>query len=126
MVLDTSIADSKIKIRDELKKLEKDKSFKRTELPADKVENNSSKNPFLDVSVRELVDDFVLTWHKILFELLDVKKYEDLKYGEWWDTVIEIFNILKEVFWVDDRLFHIGVGFVILSFFVFFICVTHK
>jgi len=123
MVLDTSIADSKIKIRDELKKLEKDKSFKRTELPADKVENNSSKNPFLDVSVRELVDDFVLTWHKILFELLDVKKYEDLKYGEWWDTVIEIFNILKEVFWVDDRLFHIGVGFVILSFFVFFICV---
>ena len=59
MVLDTSIADSKIKIRDELKKLEKDKSFKRTELPADKVENNSSKNPFLDVSVRELVDDFL-------------------------------------------------------------------
>ena len=90
MVLDTSIADSKIKLRDELNKLEKEKSFKPTELPADKIENDSSKNPFLDVSVRELVDDFVLTWNKILLELLDFKKYEDLKYGEWWDKVIEL------------------------------------
>ena len=44
------------------------------------------------------MDDFVLTWHKILLELLDFKKYEDLKYGEWWDKVIELFNILKEIF----------------------------
>ena len=80
----------------------------------------------MDVSVRELIDEFVLTWHKIIMDLLDFKRYDKLNKKEWWDTLIELFYILREVFWVDDRIFHIGVGFIVISFFVFFICVTHK
>ena len=100
-------------------------AFKPTKLPKDE-EEKPVKNPFLDVSVRELVDEFVLTWHKILIELMDMKKYDVLKTGEWWDKLYALFFILKDVFWIDDRLFHIGIGFVVMSFFVFFICVTYK
>jgi nitrate reductase gamma subunit len=47
--------------------------------------------------------------------------YEDT---EWWDKAKALFFLLKEIFWVDDRLFYVGVGLVIASFFVFFILVT--
>jgi|TARA_B100001996_G_scaffold204805_1_gene156888 hypothetical protein len=125
-LLDTSVEDSKIRMRKELEEIKRQKKFKSTDLPEDFIDEKESENPFLDISVRQLIDEFVLTWNKIILELLDFKRYDDLKYGEWWDKLIELFKILKEVFWVDNRLFHIGVGFIIISFFVFFICVTNK
>ena len=117
--------DKNIIVENEIKKLDDQMAFKPTTLPKDEDEK-PIKNPFLDISVRELVDEFVLTWNKILIELMDMKKYDVLKTGEWWDKLYALFFILKEVFWVDDRLFHIGVGFVVMSFFVFFVCVTYK
>ena len=124
--LSTFKEDQKLRVEEEARKVEREKEFEETELPEDYIEKNIKKDPFLDVSVRELIDEFVLTWHKIIMDLLDFKRYDKLNKKEWWDTLIELFYILREVFWVDDRIFHIGVGFIVISFFVFFICVTNK
>lgn len=130
MVLSSVLEDAKLRLRKEYESIQRSKAFKETKLPNGEMadEANRSKqlrNPFLDTSVRELLDTFVLTWHKIIFELLDVKKYDMLyEDTEWWDKVRTLFFLLKDIFWIDDRLFYIGVGFIIISFFVFFLLVT--
>jgi predicted nucleotidyltransferase len=130
MVLSSGLEDAKLRLKKEYETIQQAKAFKETKLPDGAVEDEKNRlkglrNPFLDTSVRELVDVFVLTWHKIIFELLDVEKYNVLyEDTEWWDKAKALFFLLKEIFWVDDRLFYVGVGLVIASFFVFFILVT--
>lgn len=131
MDLNTSYQDKLIDIDNELKTFNKFKQFSDTNKNYysnfdDKTKDDfsSNTNPFLDKSVRNLLDEFVLTWHKIFLELLDIPKYDTIRRDEWWNFIQDLFLFLKKIFWIDDRLFHIGVGFVIISFFVFFIFVT--
>lgn len=132
MVLSSGLEDAKLRLRKEYDKIQKSKAFVETKLPDGAKEDERNlqdqlRNPFLDKSVRDLMDAFVLTWHKIIFEVLDVKKYDVLyEDTEYWDKAIQLFFILREIFWVNDRLFYIGIGFIIASFFVFFILVTEK
>lgn len=132
MVLSSGLEDAKLRLRKEYDKIQKSKAFVETKLPDGAKEDEKNlqdqlRNPFLDKSVRDLMDAFVLTWHKIIFEVLDVKKYDVLyEDTEYWDKAIQLFFILREIFWVNDRLFYIGIGFIIASFFVFFILVTEK
>ena len=132
MVLSSGLEDAKLRLRKEYDKIQKSKAFVETKLPDGAKEDETNlrdqlRNPFLDKSVRDLMDAFVLTWHKIIFEVLDVKKYDVLyEDTEYWDKAIQLFFILREIFWVNDRLFYIGIGFIIASFFVFFILVTEK
>lgn len=125
MDLNTSYQDKVLTIEKEFEEIEKQKKFIETKLP-ENIDTHvvDSKNPFLDTSVRSLIDDFVLTWHKILIELLDVTKYKTIRRDEWWNFLQDLFLILKNVFWIKNRLFHIGLGFIIIAFFVFFILVT--
>tara|TARA_Y100000389_G_C17468996_1_gene528513 strand:+ start:7663 stop:8079 length:417 start_codon:yes stop_codon:yes gene_type:complete len=126
MDLNTSYQDNVLTIEKEFEEIEKQKKFIETKLP-ENIDTHvvDSKNPFLDTTVRSLIDDFVLTWHKILIELLDVTKYKTIRRDEWWNFLQDLFLILKNVFWIKNRLFHIGLGFIIIAFFVFFILVTH-
>jgi hypothetical protein len=126
MEFDTSFQDEAIRIDKLNEEITKLKEFIPSKLPVvdDIDDNNQRANPFLDSSVRQLLEDFILTWHKILFELLDVQKYELLRIDQIWNFLFDFFNLLKGIFWIPDRLFFIGVGFIIISFFVFFICVT--
>lgn len=134
MDLNTSYQDKLIDIDNELKTFSRYKQFSKKEKPfsnldeisSDKFDGDSrgSNNPFLDKSVRSLLDEFVLTWHKIFLELLDIPKYDTIRRDEWWNFLQDLFMFLKNIFWINDRLFHIGMGFVIISFFVFFIFVT--
>ena len=126
MGLSTAQEDAKIRIEKEVARLEKARELKPTVIPNnDNTNIDEIANPFLDIPLRELIDDFVMTWHKIIMEFLDFKNYSHLKkQREWWDILIALLFLLKKILWVQDRLFHIGVGFIIMSFFVFFICVS--
>ena len=130
MVLSSGLEDAKLRLKKDYESIQRLKAFVETKLPDGKLEDEANRlkqlrNPFLDTSVRDLLDAFILTWHKILFELLDVQKYNVLyEDTEWWDKIRALFYLLKDVFWIDDRLFYIGIGFIIASFFVFFIMVT--
>tara|TARA_Y100000389_G_scaffold17613_1_gene15375 strand:- start:8191 stop:8589 length:399 start_codon:yes stop_codon:yes gene_type:complete len=130
MVLSTYNEDQNLLAADMDNFIEQEKVFKETKIPKGPQYSNKyqqSNNPFLDKSLRSLVDEFVLTWHKIIIDFLDTDRYEPLKKdygGEWWKKISIILNILIDIFWKKDRIFYIGVGFVILAFFVFFIFST--
>lgn len=128
MVYNTQYEDSSIEIRNYLNDIEQKKEFKSTSIPTYENVNRGEeilKNPFMDISLRELIDDFVLTWHKIIFDLMEYDRYAKLKEGEIWDKIKASIHILLDVFWVENRIFFVGIGFIILSFFVFFITVTN-
>ncbi len=128
VVYNTQLEDSANNIKNYLNNIKTKKEFKSTSLP--KNNDNDKKeevleNPFLDITLRKFIDDFVLTWHKIIFDLLEIKRYDNLKKAEFWDKFMYLLHIFIDIFWVPDRIFYVGVGFIILSFFVFFITVTN-
>lgn len=128
MVYNTQYEDSSIEIRNYLNDIEKKKKFQSTTIPTNEDANRGEEileNQFMDISLRELIDDFVLTWHKIIFDLLETNRYAKLKEGEIWDKMMALIQILLDIFWVENRIFFVGIGFIILSFFVFFITVTN-
>lgn len=125
MVLSTYSENQRILNEEGSAKIDEMKKFKETKLGGPVEEENVNKNPYLDKSLRSIIDDFVLTWHKIILDLLDLKRYNKIKQSkEIVDILKELFVILVDIFWVSDRIFYIGVGFVILSFFVYFIMVS--
>tara|TARA_Y100000389_G_scaffold95687_1_gene92361 strand:+ start:365 stop:754 length:390 start_codon:yes stop_codon:yes gene_type:complete len=111
------------------KSLENIRKMQKTRLPKSGIKTTDEEmNPFLDIPIRTFIDDFVLTWHKILMKLLDNNLYklsnEQMKL-EWWDRLfIIIIKILNE-FWQKERILYVGLGLVIASFFFFFIFVTY-
>lgn len=130
VVYNTQFEEASNNITNYLNDIKNKKKFKETSLPENDqtntiTEEDTSNNPFLDISLRQFIDDFVLTWHKIIFDLLEKKRYDKLKTGEIWDKFLHLIQIFIDVFWIPERIFYVGVGFVIFSFFVFFITVTN-
>lgn len=125
-MLSTETTDTQIEIQKEFQELEEKRKFIESELP----ENPSStteeeQNPILDKPVRVLVNEFGNNWNQIFVELLETERYNNLNRGNYvHDFFKELYYILKDIFWKPDRLFHVGIGFVILSFFMYFIFVT--
>ena len=90
MVLSTYSELNKIKSDDYKKDINEKKEMKETTLPKNKnFDNYQAPNPFLDKSVRSLIDDFVLTWHRIIMELLEFERYDKLKDDdlEFWEKL---------------------------------------
>ena len=127
MVLSTYSELKKIESNDYNKDINEKKEMKETKLPKNKnFDNYQAPNPFLDKSVRSIIDEFVLTWHRIIMELLEFERYDKLKDEdlEFWEKLYIFLRIMSDIFWKADRIFYIGMGFCILSFFVFFILAT--
>ena len=127
MVLSTYSELQKIESNEYKKDINEKKEMKETKLPKNKnFDNYNPSNPFLDRSVRSIIDEFVLTWHRIIMELLEFERYEKLKDEdlEFWEKLYIFLRIMSDIFWKADRIFYIGMGFCILSFFVFFILAT--
>tara|TARA_Y100000389_G_scaffold32941_1_gene28016 strand:- start:3548 stop:3937 length:390 start_codon:yes stop_codon:yes gene_type:complete len=116
---------SAIDTYEQTKKLNELKEMKITKLPSSPNEhtesNESNESPFLDISVRTLLDNFVMTWHKIIIDLLNLELYAQDDTKEWWDRFYAIIIRVLSVFWAPDRIFYVGVGLVVASFFTFFI-----
>ena len=96
------------------------------------IENDELKeaeNILLDMSLRNLFEDFILVWNKIIIDLLSENLYKDLydkneKNIDWWIILYRTVIRIISVFWVKDRIMHIGFGFIIASFLMYFIFVT--
>lgn len=109
---------------EETKKLNELKEMKITRLPSTSDEHSdesSESSLFLDISIRTMVDNFVMTWHKIIMDLLSPELYTYDESKEWWERLFHIMFKIMSVFWVKDRIFYVGVGLVVASFFTFFI-----
>jgi len=124
-MLSTESTDTQIEIQREFKRLQEEKKFVESKLPNEEDNEEDIINPILDKNVRVLVNEFGKNWNQIFIELLDAEKYENLNRGNYiHDFFKELFHILKSIFWQPDRLFHVGIGLIILSFFMYFIFVT--
>lgn len=132
MEFSTHAQISALRDYEEEQKLKKNFSFQRAKIPKgnvnhDETHEKDETNIFLDRSVRSLFDSFVLTWHLILLDFLNPQTFQlnDTEMeGEWWDILRIYLQKLIAVLWKKDRIFHVGVGFVIISFFVYFILVA--
>ena len=107
------------------KDLENVRKMKLTKLPKYKKEDdNVEENPFLDIPLRTFLDHFVFTWNKIILNLLQPSLYEmsekQAEY-EWWDRLLIIIGRIAKEFWAKERIFYVGVGFIVISFFIYFI-----
>ena len=107
MVLSTYHEDAKIRVQKENDKIQQQKEFKETTLPKNIPERKDHMtNPFLDTNVRQLIDDFVMTWHKIIMDLLNFDNYENIKaQNEWWDVLLSILALLKKFFGLMTEFF---------------------
>ena len=103
------------------------KKFKETKLPSSFVNTNTTKNVLLDKSIRNLFEEFILCWNKIILDLLSPDLYKDLDETkkDWWEMLFNRILKILSVFLVKERIMHIGIGLIIASFFVFFILATN-
>ena len=95
-------------------------------LTIDNLEKKNTENVLLDLPLRELFEDFILVWNKIIIDLLSESlfKFEDEPNLDWWIILYRHIVRIISVFWVKDRIMHVGFGLIIASFFFFFIFVT--
>ena len=84
------------------------------------------EDTFLKLDLNTLFEDFLLTWHKIIFDLLnpDIYVIEDTE--KWWESLLRIIKKILNIFLESKRLFYVGIGLIIISFFVYFILVTEN
>ena len=74
-----------------------------------------------------MLDEFVMTWHQIIMELLDHRMYKreaEENKEEWWDYILRVFKNVLEVFIRKAHLFYVGLGMIVVSFFLYFIFVV--
>ena len=122
------------KVEDEMK-LKQQKEFVGSQVgingtprdtPSD-TQKTINKNLFLDKTLREMLDEFVMTWHQIIMELLDHRMYKreaEENKEEWWDYILRVFKNVLEVFIRKEHLFYVGLGMIVVSFFLYFIFVV--
>ena len=97
----------------------------------EKKDEDGGKTEFERMTVVDLMDRFIKTWFNIFDKLLTPSTYKKLKLDEIDsdDNLVEVciskmqilFVILKEILWKNEEIFFVGLGFVILSYFVFFV-----
>ena len=83
-----------------------------------------NEDTFLNLNLKTVFEEFLLTWHKIIFDLINPELYIIKTEGEWWKSLFEATKKILNVFLESKRLFYVGIGLIIISFFVYFILVT--
>ena len=82
------------------------------------------EDTFLKLNLKVLFEDFLLTWNKIIFDLLNPEIYTIDDSDKWWDSLLKILKKILNIFLESNRLFYVGIGLIVISFFVYFILVT--
>lgn len=86
----------------------------------------------LDLSLKQVYQNFVLTWHKIFMELADPLTYQssssrhdqeggDAHEDEWWQVMYRILRRLMRVFTERERPIYVGIGLLLASFFSYYL-----
>jgi hypothetical protein len=98
------------------------------------TEISISKNTdFYNLSLKEIVTNFLVTWNNIILDMIYINKNfkkcnQDnntiYKQRYWWTRFK---NILDEVFFIftqNNRLIYVGIMLIIISFFIYFILLS--
>lgn len=79
---------------------------------------------FTKISLQDLFQKFILTWTKIFLELFDPTTYKFITGNFWWENLIGNITQIFKIFTSEDRMIYVGIGMVIMSFFVYFIMIS--
>lgn len=90
----------------------------------DDLKRKLEEENIFNMTLKEIIDNVIVTWDVIVTEMINPKLYDfdDKKdtYENIYTIAINILNILLR----KEKIIFVGIGFIILSFFVFFIFVT--
>lgn len=75
------------------------------------MESNINKKPFMDLSLREILNNIAKTFMDIINDLLNLKSYH-LK------------NDILPIFTKKDRLIYLGIILIMISLFIYFVFVS--
>lgn len=90
-----------------------------------KLANMIKKENFMEITLNQLFENFILTWTKIFLEIFNVDTYNiEYDVNIWWVYIIELLKRLANIFIRDDRLIYVGIGMVIISFFFYYIMIS--
>jgi len=78
----------------------------------------------LNLSIRDILQEVLITWDVILRRLLDEDLYKWNHTQEWHINVFAFLGKLSDIFVNREKLLYVGIGVIILSAFVYFIFVT--
>tara|TARA_Y200000002_G_C22657315_1_gene654082 strand:- start:17 stop:1051 length:1035 start_codon:yes stop_codon:yes gene_type:complete len=101
------------------------KEKKWIEYANENLASKLKKDDFFSISLKQLIENFLNNWNKIILELI---KLNDIKYDnkelEWYEFAYQLFNKILHIFTQGERLIYVGIGFVIASFFVYFLSLS--
>lgn len=90
----------------------------------DDLKRKLEEENIFNMTLKEIIDNVIVTWDVIITEMMNPQLYQfdDQKdtYENIYAISVNILNILLR----KEKIIFVGIGFIILSFFVFFIFVT--
>lgn len=117
--LDSSYQDE---ISREQQKLRKELLIKKK-----KEEKENRENNFFDLPLNSIYINFINTFSNIFSDLLSLPKKKTPVSDNEYQVYNVIFFYIQEIFYIffqTSRLIYVGIAFIIMSFFVFFILTT--
>lgn len=78
---------------------------------------------FFSLSLKNIVETFLNIWNKIILEILDIN-FRMNKDIEWYVHAYNLMNKILIIFTKNERLLYVGIGFVIASFFAYFLSLS--
>ena len=80
-------------------------------------------NDFFSLSLKNIIEQFLNTWNIIILEILAIN-FRMNKDIEWYEHAYYLMNKILIIFTKNERLLYVGIGFVIASFFAYFLSLS--
>ena len=83
------------------------------------------KTVFYNLSLKQILDNFLLTWNDIINEIINLHtKMSKKKKTYWWNNIKQILASIIEITTKGDRLIYVGIMLIIISFFIYFLLIS--
>ncbi len=109
--------------QDEIEK-ENKKRIKEQQKEKEKENEENQQKSFFDISLKMLYINFINTYSNILSDLIKLQNKRPPSVDEDYRVYNNIWFYIKDIifiFFQEKRLLYVGIGFIIVSFFVYFI-----
>lgn len=83
------------------------------------------KTVFYNLSLKQILDNFLLTWNDIINEIINLHtKMSKKKNTYWWNNIKQILASIIDITTKGDRLIYVGIMLIIISFFIYFLLIS--
>lgn len=109
--------------QDEIEK-ENKKRIEEQQKEKEKENEENQQKSFFDISLKMLYINFINTYSNILSDLIKLQNKRPPSVDEDYRVYSNIWFYIKDIifiFFQEKRLLYVGIGFIIVSFFVYFI-----